>query len=500
MSNEKLKTESAVCSNCGGKLDIDNSKDNVVCPYCGTNYSVSELTGESDAVRIEKIKLNAQKEIEKEKLKNENAKNKSQEEKEEIEKFKKSKFSKVLIVFAVIAVLFFFVGNGFLVKFLTFVQAVLFIGAWLMGAKIIKEPIKGIRTICVIIAFILIVPIIGTGAGTAPKESEKIVWEDIVMAEILPEPKSNKGQILSNSDKYLSIYIHKSSKEDYNKYVEACKEKGFTIESENDTSSYDAYNEDGYKLRIYYNEYNKEYNITVDAPMQMSENAWVETPLSKLVPAPNSKLGKVETESAKFYTYYAGETSQEDFSAYANSLINAGFSNDYQKGDDYFYGKNSDGYKVDIRYQGNKIMKISITAPEDDVKEPSNSTSTETTTPPTSTETSTPSTSTETSTPSTSTETSTPSNDSNGVSKDFKEAMDEYEKFFDEYVAFMKKYNESNGTDMSLIADYAKYMNQYAETLKEFEDMKDDEMNEAEAAYYIEVQARINKKLLEIAQ
>ena len=94
MSNEKLKTESAVCSNCGGKLDIDNSKDNVVCPYCGTNYSVSELTGESDAVRIEKIKLNAQKEIEKEKLKNENAKNKSQEEKEEIEKFKKSKFSK----------------------------------------------------------------------------------------------------------------------------------------------------------------------------------------------------------------------------------------------------------------------------------------------------------------------------------------------------------------------------------------------------------------------
>ena len=78
--------------------------------------------------------------------------------------------------------------------------------------------------------------------------------------------------------------------------------------------------------------------------------------------------------------------------------------------------------------------------------------------------------------------------------------MDSYEKFFDEYVAFMKKYKESNGTDVSLLADYSRYMNQYAETMKKFEDMKDDDMNTAETAYYIEVQNRINQKLLEVAQ
>ena len=36
--------------------------------------------------------------------------------------------------------------------------------------------------------------------------------------------------------------------------------------------------------------------------------------------------------------------------------------------------------------------------------------------------------------------------------------MDSYEAFIDEYVAFMKKYSDSNGTDMSLISDYTKYM------------------------------------------
>ena len=64
------------CKHCSSNAtnSIDNLKDTVECPYCGTSYSVSELIGESDAVRIEKIKSNTQKEIEKEKLKNENAK------------------------------------------------------------------------------------------------------------------------------------------------------------------------------------------------------------------------------------------------------------------------------------------------------------------------------------------------------------------------------------------------------------------------------------------
>ena len=67
-----------------------------------------------------------------------------------------------------------------------------------------------------------------------------------------------------------------------------------------------------------------------------------------------------------------------------------------------------------------------------------------------------------------------------------------------EYVAFMKKY-QANPTDLGLLADYADYMGKYADFVTDFEAWNDEDMNAAETAYYLEVQTRVNKKLLEIA-
>lgn len=87
-----------------------------------------------------------------------------------------------------------------------------------------------------------------------------------------------------------------------------------------------------------------------------------------------------------------------------------------------------------------------------------------------------------------------------GMHPEFKEAMDTYEAFFDEYIAFMKKYAESDGTDLTLLSDYADYMSKYAETMEAFEEWENKELNTAETAYYIEVQTRISQKLLQVAQ
>ena len=39
-----------------------------------------------------------------------------------------------------------------------------------------------------------------------------------------------------------SLYVYKTSAEDYSKYVNACEEKGFTVEAEQSDLSYYAYN------------------------------------------------------------------------------------------------------------------------------------------------------------------------------------------------------------------------------------------------------------------
>ncbi len=86
-----------------------------------------------------------------------------------------------------------------------------------------------------------------------------------------------------------------------------------------------------------------------------------------------------------------------------------------------------------------------------------------------------------------------------GMRPAFKTAMDSYESFMNEYVDFMKKYM-ADPTNKSLLKDYADYMRKYSDFVEDFEEWEDDDdMNTAETAYYIEVQARVNKKLLEIA-
>ena len=85
-----------------------------------------------------------------------------------------------------------------------------------------------------------------------------------------------------------------------------------------------------------------------------------------------------------------------------------------------------------------------------------------------------------------------------GIDPDFKAAMDSYEKFFDDYVDFMKKYQKNPG-DLSLLKDYAKFMSQYTDTMNKLNSIDQSELNDAELAYYMDTVNKINKKILEIA-
>lgn len=89
--------------------------------------------------------------------------------------------------------------------------------------------------------------------------------------------------------------------------------------------------------------------------------------------------------------------------------------------------------------------------------------------------------------------------DDTGIDPDFKAAMDSYEKFMNDYVDFMKKY-KANPTDLGLLADYTEFLNDYDKYVKDFEEWDDNDLNSEELSYYTEVQARVSKKLLEVAQ
>ncbi|MBO4374338.1 MAG: zinc-ribbon domain-containing protein [Lachnospiraceae bacterium] len=90
------------------------------------------------------------------------------------------------------------------------------------------------------------------------------------------------------------------------------------------------------------------------------------------------------------------------------------------------------------------------------------------------------------------------SKDSNTVDPDLKDFLDSYEAFIDEYVAFLKEYNSDTANAASMIGDYAKMMQRYADFAEKLDRYDSDTMSTADAKYYIEVTSRCTQKLLEV--
>ncbi|MBQ9006302.1 MAG: hypothetical protein IJ092_08000 [Atopobiaceae bacterium] len=91
-----------------------------------------------------------------------------------------------------------------------------------------------------------------------------------------------------------------------------------------------------------------------------------------------------------------------------------------------------------------------------------------------------------------------PAVDATLIRPEFKEAMDSYEAFFDEYVEVMKAYQD-DPTNAELMMRMSDMMVQEADMLKKFDAWESDEsMTTAETAYYLEVQSRIYAKLAEV--
>lgn len=86
-----------------------------------------------------------------------------------------------------------------------------------------------------------------------------------------------------------------------------------------------------------------------------------------------------------------------------------------------------------------------------------------------------------------------------GMRPEFKEAMDSYEAFYDEYCDVMKKY-AANPTDMEILTSYTDMLTKAAEMTEKFDAWENSDMNSAELKYYLDVNNRVTQKLLEVAE
>lgn len=301
-------------------------------------------------------------------------------------------------------------------------------------------------------------------------------WPTSGLAEEIPAPPEGTLEQVDYDDERLSASVEEVSADAFNAYVDSCENAGFTEEANQNSSRYEAYSEDGYKLSVMYWDSNETMDITLEAPIAMEEIAWPTAGAGSLVPAPDSTMGLIDSDSSTFFYAYV-EMDEEAFGSYIDACAEAGFTVDYDRGDTWYYADDAAGNDLSLNYQGFNVATVRVQAadPDDAASEADPSTS------------------------GSDASTGSGATDASGVSPDFKATMDEYEAFFNEYCDFMESYSQ-NPSDPMLIAEYASMMSQYSDTMAALEAIDESSLSAADSAYYLEVQTRINQRLLEVGE
>ncbi len=330
--------------------------------------------------------------------------------------------------------------------------------------------------IAAVAVLLLVVVIAVVSRCSGGDEYGDLSWPTSGLATMLPEPPSDKGEVTIDSEDMFSATIGDVTDEEGTAYMDACEEKGFTVDVERDESRFEAYAESGERLVV--TQYSEgELNIDLYAAVEMGPIAWPTAGPGALLPAPPSLTGHVNGDSSTRYSVTIGEMTQEQFVAYADACFAAGFSVDYSKGDTVFSADNGAGASVHITWDGGGMMSIGV-----DVDQQEAATTPEAQTDPAPESTPAPE------TPSTQT----------GVSADFKQTVDSYEAFFNEYADFMEEYS-SSGNPASMALQYASMMAQYTDYMAKLSALDDGTLSADDYAYLMDAQVRINQRLAGIA-
>lgn len=352
------------CSKCGAEL----SDDTKFCSYCGNKIEATTpppiKEDEGDIIPD----VPQQEPVNETERKSDTQKSLADKIKDKASEkwYKLSTYGKItavaMIAFALLCLMAFLFGKT-AAAVIAILQIVLTVVAVLMKKQVIKVPQSWLHIVALVLAVILLVPYVSL-LGTDYGDAEQFAWSDILLADVIPEPKSHLGEILANSEESLSLYVYKTSAGDYSEYVDACEEKGFTVEAEQSDLSYYAYNADGYKLSLYYDENDSKMSISVNAAEEYGTLVWPDSTIASMLPVPKSTTGEITQDDEKGFAAYVSDTPIEEFNAYVAACADKGFAEDASESEKLYSAQNSDGYQLSVSYQGNGVMFISVDEPE----------------------------------------------------------------------------------------------------------------------------------------
>lgn len=300
------------CSECGAALVLDKERVTLVCPYCGNREPLDPVT----ASRLNSIDARDAAFGHADALKTAYRAD-AQKRKE-----KSARRSKRITIFVVVIVAFF-----------------------------------ALTTLSVVI----------DDAMFEYNQSKKLTntyeWPSVGLSQQIPKPTQENGTIEYDSASRFEIEVPCDSASDFSAYIERCKEKGFTVDEDGNSSMYKAYNAEGYCLTVYFWSFNTSMDIELEAPRTFSALIWPHNGLGALAPAPESTVGAIDNDTPTSFHAYVAETPLSVYTEYVAQCMENGFDQGYNRSTKDFYAENADGVRITVTYEGYEIMNVRIYEP-----------------------------------------------------------------------------------------------------------------------------------------
>ena len=211
----------------------------------------------------------------------------------------------------------------------------------------------------IVIAVFSIISLIVSLIDIDVDSSKKIVFSDLVLGDKIPKIEG-KGDIYSNSNEDLDFYVNKIKPKEYYSYLKKCEDMGYVIDVEKTDDEYLAFSEDGYKLNLSYSEYSKRLDIELTKNVEYDKFEWPETEFVQLIPSPKSNYGKIIVNENENFSIEVSKITIDNFKDYISQCKEKGFTEDIKQEDKKFFAKNKDGYRLNVEYLGNNVIKISL--------------------------------------------------------------------------------------------------------------------------------------------
>ena len=370
------------CKNCNAVMRADTDKKMFICPYC---ESTEPFTGFSNQQLKEELKG-----IVSEAIRDANQAGKGVNPQEDgyrdprsgAQKAKDGFVKVMQIIFCVFLGIFsvtIFTDDFRLVGFISLAQMILLIVAIASKSKFHRTGDKKAQKrakICVIAASILIfvwftaLMMENNGGGSVSVGSKTAKWPATGLGSELPVMPGNLDYVYSNKNSF-NADSKGTTATDFVTYMNACKEAGYNIDTEETADSFIGYDKDDNKLELKYRDYSNKLEVNVEKAIVMSDFEWYTQGLAGEIPNPEAEkmcLKTLKNDNYPRFEIYVGDLTQEEFGAYMNKCVAEGFEKTENSDGSFNFkkeissGKSTGGKKLYVRMrielQRGRIMYI----------------------------------------------------------------------------------------------------------------------------------------------